>query len=168
MGGDLRGAQGRRKDLICRRLAEEGEAALAFFRKLEEVQWERQVYSEGSCWTIRQVLCHFVSAEDALLRLAGNILDGGAGAPAGFEIDDFNEREVGGMADRPLADLLAEFARLRAETAALVARIDEADLDREGRHPFFGRSSLEKLFKLVYRHNMIHLRDVRRVLGDSR
>ena len=43
---------------------------------------------------------------------------------------------------------------------------DETDLDREGRHPFFGPSALEKLLKLVYRHNMLHLRDIRHALKE--
>jgi hypothetical protein len=158
----------RRKDLIVRRLIEEGDAALAFFRGLEENHWGRRVYTEGSQWTVRQVLCHFVSAEAGFLRLARNILGDGEGAPEGMDLDVFNEREVGAMATRAPNELLSEFERLRAENVTLVEEIREADLDREGRHPFFGRSSLEKLFKLIYRHNMMHLRDIRRVLqGDG-
>ena len=155
---------GERQDLILRRLTEEGEATLEFFRGLDEADWERRIYTEGSQWTVRQVLCHFVSAENGFLRLARNILDGAEGAPEGMDIDEFNEGEVGAMADRTPADLLPEFQRLRAEMVQLVRGMSEADFDREGRHPFFGRSSMEKLLKLIYRHNMIHLRDVRRVL----
>jgi hypothetical protein len=50
--------------------------------------------------------------------------------------------------------------------AALVEGLNDADLDREGRHPFFGVDRVEKFAKLVYRHNMLHERDVRRALGD--
>lgn len=154
----------RRRDLISSRLTDEGESVLAFFRGLDEADWKRRVYTEGSQWTVRQVLCHFVSVENGFLRLARNILDGGEGAPEGMDIDEFNEREVGAMAGRTPADLLPEFERRRAEMVTLVRGMSDADFDREGRHPFFGRSSLEKLLKLVYRHNMMHLRDVRRVL----
>lgn len=154
----------RRRDLIVKRLGSEGEAALAFFRELSEADWERPIYAVGSQWTVRQVLCHFVSVEDGFLRLARNVLEGGEGAPEGMDIDEFNEREVAAMADRTPADLLCEFERLRAETVELVKGIDEADLDQEGRHPYFGHTSLEKLFKLIYRHNMLHLRDIRREL----
>jgi uncharacterized protein (TIGR03083 family) len=155
---------GERQDLILRRLTEEGEATLEFFRGLDEADWERRIYTDGSQWTVRQVLCHFVSAESGFLRLARNILDGGEGAPEGMDIDEFNEGEVGAMADRTPAELLPEFQRLRAEMVQLVRGMSEADFDPEGRHPFFGRSSMEKLLKLIYRHTMIHLRDVRRVL----
>ena len=154
----------KRRDLITKRLSEEGEAVLEFFHGLDDAAWERRIYTEGSQWTVRQVLCHFVSAENGFLRLARNILDGGAGAPEGMDIDEFNEGEVGAMADRTPADLLPEFQRLRAEMIQLVRGMSESDFDREGRHPFFGPSSMEKLLKLIYRHNMIHLRDVRRTL----
>jgi len=153
-----------RQDLIVKRLAEEGEAALALFGELDEADWERRIYTEGSRWTVRQILCHFCSAEAGFLRLARNILTGGDGAPEGMDIDEFNAGEVGGMAERTPADLLPEFGRLRAETVALARGMGEADFDRAGRHPFFGHTPLEKLLKLIYRHNMLHLRDVRREL----
>jgi len=156
----------KRRDLIVKRLNDEGESALAFFQGLDAAGWERRVYSEGSQWTVRQVLCHFVSAEDGFLRLARDILAGGGGAPEGLDIDEFNEGEVGAMAERRPAELLPEFEQLRAETVELVRGMSEADFECEGRHPYFGRSSMERLLKLIYRHNMMHLRDVRRVLQE--
>jgi hypothetical protein len=157
----------KRRDLIVGRLMDKGESALEFFRGLSEADWEQRIYVEGSQWTVRQVLCHFVSAEDGFLRLARNILDGGEGASEGMDVDEFNESQVAAMAGRTPADLLPEFERLRAETVELVRGMGEADFDREGRHPFFGHSPLEKLLKLIYRHNMMHLRDLRRVLREA-
>lgn len=152
------------RDLIAKRLKREGQAAVAFFRGLDPADWERRIYTDGSQWTVRQILCHFVSAEQGFLRLARDILNGGEGAPADMDIDVFNERQVRSMADRTPADLLPEFERLRAEMVALVQGMREADFEREGRHPFLGRTSMDKLLKLIYRHNMLHLRDIRRAL----
>jgi hypothetical protein len=155
----------KRQNLIVKRLTKEGEATLAFFHELDEADWERRIYADGSQWTVRQILCHLVSAEAGFLQLARDILSGGEGAPEGMDIDEFNEREVSTMADRTPADLLPEFKHLRVKAVELVGGMDEADFEREGRHPFFGRSSMEKLLKLIYRHNMLHLRDIRRELG---
>lgn len=155
----------KRKELIIRRLTNEGQTTLEFFRGLDEADWERRIYTEGSQWTLCQVLCHFVSAERGFFQLAQDILKGGRDAMKGMDIDEFNEREVAAMAGRTPADLLPEFERLRADMVELVRGMDEADLEREWYHPVFGHSVLEKLPKLVYRHNMMHLRDVRRVLG---
>lgn len=156
----------KQRDLIVKRLTSEGESVFEFFQELSEADWERRIYTEGSQWTVRQVLCHFVSAEDGFSRLARNILDGGEGAPEDMQIDEFNEREVGVMGNRTPADLLPEFRRLRAEIIELVRGMEEADFKREGRHPFFGRWSMEKMLKLIYRHNMMHVRDVKRVLAE--
>ncbi len=153
-----------RKALILGRLAAEGQKAADYFRSLPGEAWEQPVYTTGGKWRVREVLCHFVSAEETFAFYGKDILRGGEGAPEGFQIDEFNATQVGGMADRRLDQLIGEFERRRAETVELVASMTEADLDRSGRHPWFGRESLDKMLKLVYRHNNLHLRDVRRAL----
>jgi hypothetical protein len=49
----------------------------------------------------------------------------------------------------------------------MVGQIADDDFKRTGRHPFFGQMSIDEMFKLIYRHNMMHLRDVRRALGGE-
>ena len=46
----------------------------------------------------------------------------------------------------------------------MVAGLTPADLDRRGRHPWLGEADLRSVLKLLYRHPMIHLRDVRAAL----
>ena len=155
---------GQRTDQIVRRMTEEGEKTLAFFRGLEPEAWLVTIYTEGSQWTVRQVLCHFVSAERAFERYGRDILDGGEGTPEDFAIDEFNEREVARMADLGPEALLAEFERTRDATIALVKSMSDEDLERERRHPWFGWDKIDKFLKSIYRHNMIPQRDVRRAL----
>jgi hypothetical protein len=66
----------------------------------------------------------------------------------------------------PVAKARRKDSTLTARQAmvALVEGMDDADLEREGRHPFFGVGKMEQFLKLVYRHNMIHERDVRKAL----
>jgi uncharacterized protein (TIGR03083 family) len=151
-------------DQIVKRLTDEGQKTLAFFRGLAPEEWEAQVYTEGTQWTVRQVLCHFVSAERAFERYGRDIVNGGEGAPEDFVIDEFNEREVAAMAGASNKDLITQFEDARQATIALVAGMTEDDLQREGRHPWFGWDRIDKFLKLVYRHTMIHQRDVRRAL----
>ena len=153
-----------RRDLILGRLSVEGQKAVDYFRSLPGEAWEQPVYTTGGKWRVREVLCHFVSAEETIVFFGKDILRGGEGAPEGFQIDEFNATQVGGMAERTPDQLINEFQQRRADTLALVAAMTEADLDRSGRHPWFGRESLDKMLKLVYRHNNLHLRDVRRAL----
>ena len=155
---------GQRTDQIVRRMTDEGRKSLAFFGSLKPEDWAATVYAEGGRWTVRQVLCHFVSAERAFERNGRDILNGGEGAPEDFVIDEFNAREVASMADASPEELLTQFAQAREATLALVASMSDEELKHEGRHPWFGWDKMGKFLKLVYRHNMIHQRDVRRAL----
>ncbi|MBI5566498.1 MAG: DinB family protein, partial [Chloroflexi bacterium] len=76
----------------------------------------------------------------------------------------FNNAAVASLADRTAADLLSDLRATRQATIDLVATIADADFARQGRHPFFGMIAIEDMFKLIYRHNMMHARDLRRVL----
>lgn len=156
---------GDRTTTIVTRLTERGAESAAFFRSLTPAQWRTRIYADGPQWDARQVLCHFVSAERAYLRIFEDVLQGGPGAPPDFDIDRFNAHEVAQMEALTPQELIAQFEAARAATVAFVWRLEDADLDREGRHPFFGVDRLEKFLKLIYRHNMLHERDIRRALG---
>ena len=154
-----------RQELILKRLEEEGRKTAAYFRELELSDFGQQVYTTGPHWRVRDVLAHFVSAEQTLQFYGRQILDGGAGAPSEFVIDEFNATQVAGLRDAPTAKLVDDFEAARAATTAMVASMSDADFDRIGRHPWFGNVPLGQMLKLVYRHNMLHERDVRRALA---
>jgi len=150
--------------LLAERLRKEGEKTLEFFQLLRAEDWSRQVYTEGACWTIHKVLIHFVNAEAGIYRLVANIIDGGVGVPEDFDLDRYNERKVDTLLDRSPETLLGEFKSLRQRTIALTQSFEADDLDKIGRHPFLGLARVEDIVKLMYRHNQIHQRDIRREL----
>jgi hypothetical protein len=156
-----------RQELILKRLHEEGQKTAAYFRPLTPEQFGQQVYTTGPLWRVRDILAHFVSAERTFVFYGRDILGGGPGAPEDFVIDEYNATQVSGLRDITTDDLLAHFVRAREETGALVRGMAEADLDRIGRHPWFGKVPLETMLKLIYRHNMIHERDVRKALDTG-
>jgi uncharacterized protein (TIGR03083 family) len=149
---------------IANRLREKGEQTFGFFSGLTAAQWEAEVYSEGTHWTVHAVLCHFVSAERAFVRLVKNVLAGGEGTPEGFDVDAFNAAQVDQLSARGPDELLDLFQQARREMVSLVAGMDDSDLERQGRHPYLGLDTMERFLKLVYRHNMVHERDVRKAL----
>jgi len=155
------------RDLIRKRLREEGDKLVETFEKLTPDQWSRTIYADGMEWTLKDLLAHLCSAERAFLFYGRDILQGGVGAPEGFDVNRFNKAEVGGLRDRSAETLIADLRAVRRETIDLVGQLAEADFARQGRHPFFGMMSIDEMFKLIYRHNMMHLRDVRRVLGSE-
>ncbi len=153
-----------RQELIVKRLTEEGQKTVAYFSSLGPAALEQQVYLTGPTWRVHDILAHFVSAEQTLKFYGLQILGGGRGAPEDFVIDEFNAIAVSGLRGGAASDLATRFAQARAETVDLVRGMVDADLDRIGRHPWFGNVPLEQMLKLVYRHNMLHERDVRKAL----
>ena len=150
---------------LSRRMLEEGKKTLAFFCNLPESQRDLTVYSDGSQWNIQQVLAHFVDAEHSFTSLIENVLQGGSGAPEDFNINTYNERHVARMQDISFDELVRQFQQFRERNVEIVSRVSLEDLERQGRHPFLGTASLSDMIKLIYRHNQIHLRDIRRLTG---
>ncbi|MBP7688866.1 MAG: DinB family protein [Thermoflexales bacterium] len=156
-----------RHSLIQKRLRDEGDKLLAIFEALNDEQWSMTIYTDGAVWTIKDLLAHQVSAEREFQYYGRDILAGGSGAPEDFSINTFNNAAVVAMADRTAADLLDALRVTRQASIDLVATIEEANFTRQGRHPYFGLMTIEDMFKLIYRHNMMHARDVRRVLETT-
>jgi len=152
---------------LAERLRAEGEKVAAYFGALTGNQWRQVVYSEDAEWKVRDILAHFVSVEKSILKLFEDIRAGGEGASEDFSIDRFNVSQVSKLADTSPADLLVQFKEARAGTIAWVSGLSESDLQKMGRHPFLGVTALGEMIKMVYRHNQIHLRDMRHVSALS-
>ena len=148
------------------RLKSEGDKTIVFFNSLNDENWEITVYTEGSEWTIRNVLAHFVSAEQGFIRLFKDILAGGKGAADDFDIDRYNAKQQELIKDVSRQELVKFFQAGRFEMISLVGSLSIEDLQREGRHPFLGLTTLAEMIKMVYRHNQIHHRDLRKLIDD--
>ena len=150
---------------LAQRLRDEGDRTVAYFKGLTESQWSSTVYSENARWALRDLLAHFVSVEKSFQELFHDVQSGGGGAPDGFSIDRFNAEEVDRLAAHPPEALLGMFAQARSEMSVWVAGLSPLDLQKTGRHPGLGMSSLAEMIKMVYLHNQIHLRDARKRTG---
>ncbi len=153
-------------EFLARRLRAEGEKMYEFFRSLDDAQWQKTVYTEGETWTVRDVLAHFVTAEQGFLQLFASILAGGPGATEDFSIDRYNARQQEKTRDLTPQELLDRYRAIRERMVAWVSNLKGGDLERRGRHPFLGETALAEMIKMVYRHNQIHYRDLRRVLAE--
>src|SRR5258706_15322828 len=143
-----------RQELILKRLQEEGSKTAGYFRGLSAESFGQQVYITGPLWRVRDVLAHFVSAEQTLQFYGRQILAGGPGAPADFVIDEFNATQVAGLRDAPTAQLVDDFAAARAKTAEMVAGMADADFYPLRRHPRVGNVPREQMLKLGHRPKM--------------
>jgi uncharacterized damage-inducible protein DinB len=149
---------------IQKRLAKEGEKIFAFFESLSQSDWDQQVYTTGSCWQVRQVLAHFISAERAYQHAIQDVIKGGRGTSENLDINRFNETETPLLSQQPLPYLLATLRKTRLETLQITRTLDESDLRRSAGHPWFGEKEVGWYLKLLYRHQSMHLYDVRKAL----
>lgn len=152
---------------LVNRMTEEGQKTVQFFERLTPTQWERTIYSEGAQWTVRQVLAHFVAAEIGVRSLMQNILAGGSGAPQDFDLDRYNERKAAELSDLATEELIARFSDQRRATIEWLRGLNPDDLARTGRHPWLGVAPLDEIIQLMYRHNQIHQRDIRKLLAEG-
>lgn len=154
-------------DHLTSRLQKDGQKTRKIFEDLKPEEWKVQVYTTGSEWTVREVLAHFVSAEQSFHRLINDVRRGGQGAPRSLDIDEFNESQVPELGGFTPDELLEAYWQARQASIELTDSLEPEDLDKQGYHPWFGDVPIRDMLKLVYRHNMIHLRDVRKALRQG-
>ena len=151
---------------LAEKLRSEGDKIVSIFSGLTDEQWSQEVYTEGSIWTVRNTLSHFVTSERGLLKLFEQIRQGGAGAADDFSIDRYNAA----MQERTKAatpqELLEQFKEVRARAIAWVSGLQESELEIKGRHPFLGQTVIREMIKMLYIHNLTHSRDMKKALRD--
>ena len=149
---------------LAEKLRNEGEKFFALFAGLTDDQWQLEVYTEDQTWTIRNVLSHFVTSERGLVRLFERIRISGEGASEDFSIDRYNAAQQEKTKDLTPQELLEQYKSIRSDSIAWVLSLEESDLDKQGRHPFIGMTTLREMIKMLYMHNQLHYRDMRKVL----
>lgn len=153
---------------LARKLESSGDKTLALFSKLNEEDWQIQIYFDGPGWNIHNLLAHFTEVEAAIPRLIVRILDGEEGVRKDFDIDRYNKKNVEEMSQYSNEELLLKFERRRNATFNLVSNLTSIELNTWGRHPFLGKSQVKDMLKLMFLHIGIHERDIRKALADSK
>lgn len=118
-------------------------------------------------WSPYVIVGHLVHGERAdWIPRARLILEQGP-ARRFAPVDRFAQLRDG--RDTPLADLLATFARLRAESLATLAdwRLTDAQLALEGEHPVFGPVTLRQLLATWVAHDLGHVAQAARVMAKQ-
>lgn len=149
---------------LAEKLTSEGEKIHAIFSALADNQWNAEIYTEGTTWTIRNLLSHLVTSERGLLKLFEQIRQGGEGASLEFSIDRYNASMQARNKDLTEAELLKQYQGVRANSIAWVSSLKEDELEIRGRHPFLGVTTIREMIKMLYIHNQTHYRDMKRAL----
>ena len=147
---------------LAEKLKSEGDKFLSIFSGLSDDQWDQDVYTEGTTWTIRNVLAHFVTSERGLIKLFEQIRQGGAGAADDFSIDRYNAAMHERTKELSSQELLEQYKQVRDNSVAWVSGLKEEELEITGRHPFLQMTTIREMIKMLYIHNMTHYRDMKK------
>ena len=151
---------------LAEKLKSEGEKFYEIFSNLTGEQWKAEVYTEGTTWSIRNVLSHFVTSERGLVKLFEQIRQGGGGAADDFSIDRYNASQQEKTKDFTPAELLEQYREIRRNTVTWVSSLKDEELEIKGRHPFLGETVIREMVKMLYLHNQIHYRDLKKALKN--
>jgi len=149
---------------LADKLKSEGDKFYTLFAGFTDEQWQAEVYTEGETWTIRNVLAHFVTSERGLIKLFERIRTTGEGSSEDFSIDRYNAAQQQKTKGLTPQELLEQYKSIRSASVAWTLSLDESDLEKQGRHPFLGMTTLREMIKMLYIHNMTHHRDMKKVL----
>ncbi|HQV69371.1 MAG TPA: DinB family protein [Thermoflexales bacterium] len=151
---------------LADKLTSEGERTLAFFRAIPPEKWDAQLYTDGAQWSIRQAFEHLCISEHGMKRLCEQIVyENGNGAAKDFDIDAYNKSKTNRFAQMSNAELQALYAETRQQTTALARKLTDEQLALRGNHPAMGDSSVQDILKMLYIHNTMHVKDVKKALG---
>jgi len=151
---------------LAEKLKTEGDKFISIFSSLTEDQWNREVYTEGTTWTVRNILSHFITSERGLIKLFEQIRQGGTGSPDDFSIDRYNAAMQARTKELSPQELLEQYKQIRANSIVWVSGLKEGELEITGRHPFLGQTVIREMIKMLYIHNQLHYRDMKKALRD--
>jgi uncharacterized damage-inducible protein DinB len=153
-----------RKQTVLTKLETVRGSLLDMVETIEEQSWTQPVFSESAEWQVSDLLRHVVSAEHSMTRLIENIRDGGEGASADFDLTRWNASRVQKAKAKSIEDLTADLAQNRTYLLGVIDSLDEADLDKKGRHGSLRIMSIEEILHLIADHEQRHMADIQQAL----
>lgn len=156
------------RDRLVEKFRLEGEKAVRFFDQVGAADWDKIVYAGDQPWSVRDVFSHIVDTEAGHVLLVENVIRGGEGASKGFVIDEYNAMGIASRKHQSPRDLIAEFSVQRKKILELISGLSADELAVVGRDPYLGEVSVSRMLRMFYLHVNIHIREMRKVLGQQR
>ena len=126
-----------------------------------------QVQVEG-VWTVKDVIGHITSWEEAVLRPLRRYADGN---PFGTDvIKDYlawNDEQAALKQDVPLDAILDKATAIREELVATANRLSAEQWEQDVPFPWGGTGTVAKALRGLKEHEMEHVRAVRRWRGEQ-
>jgi catechol 2,3-dioxygenase-like lactoylglutathione lyase family enzyme len=110
-------------------------------------------------WSRKDLIAHLTSIEIRLREQIQHAIQGIAWQPA-EDVDAFNAREVAARREWTIDQLRRELDQQSEESSALLATLNEEDLERPFDHPRRGRITVEDLWRTIPKHQKQHMADL--------
>ena len=127
-------------------------------------RWDMQVYTEGAAWTVRQLAIHLMISDKGQTSTAMGIARGEDPVPADFDLERYNRRSVEKRVDTSIDDVRASLAASFAEREAWLDTLDDAALDKSGRHGSGRILTVAQILQVMADHERDHANDIAKVL----
>ena len=121
-------------------------------------------WRNGDEWSLVQIAGHLRDREQANLADLRSIV---SSRNHTLELVDFESLvDENGYRPRDLHELLYSLADLRESALYLLYNLSDHQWRREGRHPYRGALSIERLVKEMNEHDLAHLWQIQRIKQD--
>lgn len=138
---------------------------LATLESLQDEQWQSVIYSEGSEWTVHDLLRHLVDSERGMTMLMKQVRKGSEGVPPDFDINRWNDRVIQKAMGKSPDELIGELVEHRPRLLDFVASLEESDWGKKGRHASLRIMSIEEICHLIADHEGTHAADLRKTVA---
>ena len=117
-------------------------------------------------WSLTEIMCHMRDVEDEVhqARYKAIIETENAFLP-GVSADEWAKERNYQRQDGDSA--LAEFMAIREESISLLESLSPQMWSRQGRHAFFGPTSMHELLALMVRHDDLHWEQIQSSIADQ-
>ncbi len=154
-----------RKNKLRETILADHAVGLAIFNSFSDAEWKAGAPSEDDApWTARDVLAHVAASEGGQLGQITRLVAGGITVPDDFDLARFNRRSVQKQADKTVPALLEQIAAGHAEVLSTLENLDEAALDKTGRHARGDVLTVEQFFFRITEHRRQHAEELQRAL----
>ena len=122
---------------------------------------------DPASWSLTEVMCHLRDVEEEvhMVRYQAILARENPFLP-GASTDEWAAIRHYGKEYGPAAR--DAFLSARRRTLALLSEQEEKCWDRQGRHAFFGPTSLQELANLAVQHDLVHLLQIKELLKKNR
>lgn len=156
-----------KKSAIKAKLSAIREETVDFVSGLNDEDWQRLAYGEGSEWTLADMFRHIVDSERGMIGTMNSIRKGGEGVPADFDLARWNQRVVNKLADKTPLQLFEEMGENRIQLFGFIDELNDDDWEKRGRHASLRIMSIEEICHLIGDHERMHVGVMRQAVGGQ-